>query len=295
MFNNIKYIIKFVENIDKQMHSIKTIQIDEKITLAYQFIGNYNVDKPLILFLHEGLGSIAQWKSFPELLCNKLNLDGLVYERYGYGYSTPLMEERKSNYLDVEGNYFLPKLIEKLNLDNRELILLGHSDGASIALIYASLFPQNISMVVSMAAHVFNEQISVNSIVALKKQYESNEKLKKSFVRYHFDHTDSTFYAFANTITHPNFKDWNIEHYLPNISAPIIAIQGFDDEYGTEIQVDSIVSKSLNKLNKKVMIPNCGHSPHLQFPEFVVNQIEQFYHSVHKTNLNPKIQHEQSF
>lgn len=267
------------------------ISINDKVKLSYQLIDKNGTEKPLLVFLHEGLGSIAQWKNFPELLCDKLNLDGLVYERYGYGYSTPLQETRESNYLDVEGNYFLPNLIEKLSLNNRKIILVGHSDGASIALIYASLFPKNITMVASMAAHVFNEQISVNSIIKLKKQYESNEKLKKSFERYHFDHTDSTFYAFANTITHPNFKDWNIEHYLPNISAPIIAIQGFDDEYGTEIQVDSIVSKSLNKLNKKVMIPNCGHSPHLQFPEFVVHQIEQFYNNI--AALNQSTYHEQ--
>lgn len=271
---------------------ISKILIDDQVELAYKFIGKVDEQLPLLLFLHEGLGSIAQWKKFPELLCKQLNLPGLVYERYGYGYSTPLKEIRESNYLDVEGNYYLPLLLEKLQLNHRDLILVGHSDGASIALIFASLFPESVKMLVSMAAHVFNEQISVNSILKLKKRYEVDEKLKKSFEKYHFNHTDSTFYAFANTITHADFKDWNIEHYLPSIIAPILAIQGFDDEYGTEIQVDSIVSKSQSKLNKKLMILNCGHSPHLQIPDFIICQIELFFNDVIKLNQNKAIHHE---
>jgi pimeloyl-ACP methyl ester carboxylesterase len=259
---------------------IQKVKVDDKIELAYEFINIHDEESPLLVFLHEGLGSIAQWKNFPRELCKKLNLNGLVYERYGYGHSTPLQEERKSTYLDVEGNYFLPKLIEKLNLTDRELIFVGHSDGASISLIYASLFPEKIKMVVSMAAHVFNEQISIDSIKKLESLYESDPKLKRSFERYHFDHTDSTFYAFSKTITHADFKEWNIEHYLTNIGAPIIAVQGFDDEYGTELQVDSIVTKSLNKHNRKLMIPKCGHSPHLEKQAFVINQIEDLYNSI---------------
>jgi pimeloyl-ACP methyl ester carboxylesterase len=272
---------------------LKYVQVDEKVKLAYQLIGKTNTSLPFVIFLHEGLGSIAQWKDFPEKLCQTLGLPGLIYERYGYGYSTPLQEERASNYLDVEGNYFLPKLIEKLNLTNREIILVGHSDGASIALIYASLFPENVKLVVSMAAHVFNEQISVDSIKKLEALYNSDSRLKKSFEKYHFDHTDSTFYAFSKTITHPNFKDWNIEHYLTNITAPIIAIQGFEDEYGTALQVESIVTKSQSKYNKNVMIPKCGHSPHLQKQTFVLNQITDFYNTV--CNLQPALNtiHEQ--
>ncbi len=266
---------------------IQKVKIDDKIELAYEFINIHKQESPLLIFLHEGLGSIAQWKNFPKQLCKKLNLNGLVYERYGYGHSTSLQEERKSTYLDVEGNYFLPQLIENLNLTNRELILVGHSDGASISLIYASLFPKKIKLIVSMAAHVFNEQISIDSIKELELLYESDPRLKRSFEKYHFDHTDSTFYAFSKTITHVNFKEWNIEHYLTNIVAPIIAIQGFDDDYGTELQVESIVTKSQNKHNRKVMVPKCGHSPHLEKQAFVINQIADFYNTV--SNLEPKL------
>ncbi|MGE0562386.1 MAG: alpha/beta fold hydrolase [Flavobacteriales bacterium] len=261
-------------------NGLRYVQVDEKVNLAYQLIGKTSELKPLLVFLHEGLGSIAQWKNFPEKLCKTLDLPGLVYERYGYGHSTALQEERKSDYLDVEGNYFLPKLIEKLRLTEQKLILVGHSDGASIALIYASLYPKNIWLVISMAAHVFNEQISVDSIKKLRLLYENNDKLKKSFEKYHFEHTDSTFYAFANTITHSSFKEWNIEHYLTNITAPIIAIQGSDDEYGTALQVESIVTKSKSKYNRNIMIPECGHSPHLEKQTFVLYQITDFYNAI---------------
>lgn len=274
-------------------NDLQYIQVDEKVTLAYQTIGELTSSSPLLFFLHEGLGSIAQWKNFPAKLCEVLGLSGLVYERYGYGYSTPLQEERQADYLEVEGNYYLPKLIQKLSLAQQEIILVGHSDGASIALIYASLFPKHIKMVVSMAAHVFNEKISVNSIKLLEALYENNDKLKKSFQKYHFEHTDSTFYAFSKTITDPSFKDWNIEHYLNNITAPVIAIQGYDDEYGTSKQVESIVSNSKNKYNRNLMIPKCGHSPHIQKQTFVLNQLADFYQTIN--NFEPELStiHEQ--
>lgn len=266
-------------------NTIDKIKIDHKVELAYQWIGTLSPNVPLILFLHEGLGSIAQFKNFPTKLCETLGLPGLVYERYGYGHSTPLQEDRSFDYLEVEGSYYLPKLITKLGLDAQELILVGHSDGGSITLVYASLFPKNIKMAVSMAAHVFNEPLSIGSIKKLEALYKTNEKLKRSFEKYHFDHTDSTFYAFANTITHPGFRDWNIEHFLKHITAPIIAIQGFDDEYGTALQVESIVFNAPNKSNRNVMIPNCGHSPHLQKQSFVIKQIVDFYRSINQSDL----------
>jgi len=156
------------------MEELQKINIDDKVTLAYKTIGYPNVDQPLLVFLHEGLGSIAQWKDFPELICQELNMPGLIYDRYGYGYSTALQEKRATTYLENEAEYFLPQLINKLSLQNRELILIGHSDGASIALIYAALFPEYVITVVSIAAHVFCEQISRDSITKLKEVYKAN-------------------------------------------------------------------------------------------------------------------------
>ena len=255
---------------------IQKIAIDSKITLAYQTINYSENNSPLLLFLHEGLGSIAQWKDFPEKLCKELQLSGLLYDRYGYGNSTELQEKRKSNYLETEAQSFLPQLIEKLHLQNRQLILIGHSDGASIALIYAALFPKNTVKVISMAAHVFNEQISVDSIKKIVKEYQLNTSFKKSLSNYHFNHTDSIFYAFAETITSNEFKSWNIEHFLPKIEAPVLVIQGDNDEYGTEKQVDSICNNAANPNNKRLIINNCGHSPHLTNQEIVIEEIKDF-------------------
>lgn len=255
---------------------IQKIEIDSKVTLAYQTINYSDKTKPLLVFLHEGLGSIAQWRNFPETLCTELNLPGLVYDRYGYGHSTEFLEKRKPNYLKHEAEYFLPLLIKKLQLKNRQLILIGHSDGASIALLFAALLPKNVMAVVSMAAHVFVEEISVNSIIKLEKEYELDGTLKNSLKKYHFNHTDSTFYAFSKTISGNQFKDWNIENYLSQIQAPVLVIQGENDEYGTEKQVDSIYNKSPNPKNKKLVIPNCGHSPHLSHQKIVLKELKSF-------------------
>lgn len=258
------------------MHYIKKIAVDEKVELAYQFVGNKCNDRPLLVFLHEGLGSIGQWKKFPALLCEALDLQGLVYDRYGYGQSTALQEKRESEYLEYEGKYFLPLLVEKLGLQERELILFGHSDGGSIALVYAALFPDNILAVISMAHHVFLEQISVDSITKLRALYDSDPRLKKSFSKYHGDKADSVVYAFSDTILGQDFKQWRMDSYLQNIKAPIFTLQGDHDEYGTEKQMDLVIKNSPNKHNKKMLIPNCKHSPHLEYPELIVKEVKAF-------------------
>jgi len=255
---------------------IQKVNINEKVSLAYQTINLSDKEKPLLFFLHEGLGSIAQWKDFPEKLCEELDLPGLIYERYGYGYSSELQELREIDYLETEANYYLPELIDKLQLQNRKIIIVGHSDGASIALIYAALYPKNILKVISIAAHVFTEQISINSIKLLEKEYQLNTKFKKSLEKYHFGHTDSTFYAFSKTITSKEFKDWNIEHYLPKIDSPILIIQGDNDEYGTIKQVESIYQQTSSVIKKQLIIQNCGHIPHLSNQKIVIQEIRKF-------------------
>jgi pimeloyl-ACP methyl ester carboxylesterase len=258
------------------MKDIKKIKMDDKVTIAYQTIGDDKQNQPLLVFLHEGLGSIAQWKDFPQKLCNELQLPGLVYDRYGYGHSTELQEKREADYLHVEAEYFLPQLIDKLQLQNRKLILVSHSDGASIALIYTALFPKNILAVVSIAGHVFVEQISIDSIQKAEKLFEGKSTFKSKLEKYHFGHTESIFYAFSKTITSKEFKNWNIEKYLSKIYAPILIIQGENDEHGTIKQVDSIYNNSSNTNNIRFIIKNCGHSPHISHAETVINEIKKF-------------------
>jgi len=255
---------------------VQKVQIDQRIELAYQFIEKNQPNKPLLLFLHEGLGSIAQWKKFPETLCSLLGLDGLVYERYGYGHSTPFMEPREPNYLYREAEYFLPQLLKNLNLLERDIILVGHSDGASIALIYAAIFTKKIKAVISMAAHVFVDELSIKGIIEADAIYAQNDDLKNKLKKYHFDHVDSTFYAWSKMWQTEEFKKFNIEHLLPQIKAPVLAIQGEEDEYGLPSQVESIVQNSLHPNNKKLFIKNTQHSPHLESPKEVLNAIQLF-------------------
>lgn len=262
---------------------LQKIPVDASVTLCYKSIGEFNSNLPLLLFLHEGLGSIAQWKNFPQNLCNKLRLPGLIYERYGYGHSTPLQEEREDHYLEKEAEYYLPLLIEKLNLRNRLIILIGHSDGATIALLYAAVFPKNIVYVVSMAAHVFWEQISADSAAKLEVKYKHHTEFREKFRKYHLSHSDNTLFSFTKTITRKSFQKWNVEHYLDKIESPILILQGKNDHYGTEKQVQSILKNTKHDLNRFLFIDDCGHSPHLEKESTVIEQIVKLHEDVHKT------------
>ena len=209
-----------------------------------------------------------------------MQLPALVYERYGYGHSTPFFDTRKKDYLHKEAEYFLPLLLQKLHLQNNPLILIGHSDGASIALIYAALFSENVQAVVSVAAHVFVEDISLEGIRQAKDFYLKDDTLKEKLKKYHFNHVESTFFAWTDTWLKPEFKHWNIVDLLPKIQAPVLAVQGENDEYGTEKQLDYIVKDNQHPLTKKVLLENCKHSPHIQAKQPLLNEIDVFLHQV---------------
>lgn len=254
------------------------INIGNNIKLGVKKINKNQPHKPLLLFLHEGLGSIEQWKDFPENLCDAVNLDGIVFDRYGYGTSSPLKEKRPTNYLNIEGEKNLPLLINQLNL-NQSVILIGHSDGGSIALVYASTQPKNLIGCITIAAHVFVEQISVDGIKAFTKMYEENVKLQNALKKYHGEKINSIFYGWSDTWQTAEFKKWNIEALLKKINCPVLALQGKDDEYGTEKQVKSIC-ENVNGHCKYVMIENAAHSPHQDKPEEVLEEIKQFISNI---------------
>ena len=258
---------------------ISFAKIENNIELAYQFINsNENQEKPLIVFLHEGLGSIAQWKDFPLELCKKVNLEGFIYERQGYANSSALTETRDETYLENYALEELPKLIKTLNLENRKLILFGHSDGGSIAYIYAGKYPENIVGIITEAAHVFVEDITLNGISPVVDMFE-NWNLKEKLARYQKEKTEQIFYAWSDTWHKKQFKNWNIEHYLSPVTCPVLAIQGIDDEYGTELQVDKIINGVSGKA-QKLMIPNCGHIPHFQQREIIIEESVKFLFEV---------------
>lgn len=232
---------------------------------------------PPIVLLHEGLGSLAQWRDFPQLLADATGAEVIVYSRFGYGRSTPLgpgRHLRKPDYMHVEALESLPELIDAFGIERP--VLVGHSDGASIALLQAGgLAPAKrvLSGVVVLAPHVFVEQEAIDGILKTREIYGTTP-LRERLGKYH-DDVDSTFWGWFDIWTDPAFRSWNIEAYLPRIDCPVLAIQGNEDEYGTLEQIERIV-RQVAKV-ESVAIPQCGHSPHKDHPETVLVAIARFF------------------
>ncbi len=243
--------------------------------LYYRFIHEHYLqeDKPVLMFLHEGLGSIPQWKDFPSLLCEKLQLPGFLYERYGYGKSDPLTEDRQLDFLHREGLDVLPEVISGVGLE-QPLHIVGHSDGGSIALIYASAFPENVISLVLEAPHVIIEKESKLGLMEAIWAYEKGE-IKEKLMKYHNDHTDSTFYGWVRVWSSEEALKWNILNLLPKVQSPVLFIQGEDDQYGSIRQLDTIEDHVSAPVESWV-IPDCGHIPHLQYKEEVIARICSF-------------------
>ncbi|MCK9254239.1 MAG: alpha/beta hydrolase [Bacteroidales bacterium] len=235
--------------------------------IYYHFINpefSNNTDDVLI-FLHEGLGSIGQWKDFPEKLSKKLEMPALIYDRYGYGKSDGLSENRNPNYLEEDAKNYMPFIFNKLLKPNSNKIIIGHSDGGSLALLYAAMFPENTKAIIIEAAHLFIEDLTYNSV---KKMYDIFYKrgLKKSLEKYHGKNTVTMFHGWYDVWTNPEYKNWNIENYLKLIKCPVLAIQGDKDEYGSIKQLDSL-KNNIKSFCQIELIKNCGHAPHFEAEE----------------------------
>ncbi|MBN1931525.1 MAG: alpha/beta hydrolase [Desulfobacterales bacterium] len=229
-------------------------------------------DRPILVFLHEGLGSIAQWRDFPGRLCRATDCCGLVYERWGFGNSDALLRDRSSQYLYDEAFNTLPQILKACHI-NRS-ILIGHSDGGTIALLHAANNHNKVLGLITEAAHVFVEEITLAGIKKAVKAYK-NSNLKAKLAQYHGENTDRIFHTWADTWLDPSFRNWNIEAYLPMITAPLLAIQGENDEYGSLAQVKSIVDHVMGPA-KSLIIPDCGHIPHHQALEIVLAVMKSF-------------------
>jgi pimeloyl-ACP methyl ester carboxylesterase len=219
--------------------------------------------RPPLVFLHEGLGSIRQWRDFPAKLAEATGCSALVYDRYGYGQSDILAEPRRTvRFMHDEALFALPELLKELEVRNP--ILVGHSDGASIALIHAGA-GHAVRGVVAMAPHVFIEPLCLSSIVKAADAFE-NTDLAARLGRYHRD-ARKTFYGWADVWLDPQFKGWDIRtEYLPGVRCPVLAIQGHDDEYGTMAQLDEIERRVPGPC-ELLKLENCGHSPFRDRPE----------------------------
>ncbi|HEX6957401.1 MAG TPA: alpha/beta hydrolase [Ferrovibrio sp.] len=246
--------------------------------VEYRWIGQKNstlrdTDLPVLVFLHEGLGSVAQWRDFPDQVAAAANLPALVYSRVGYGGSDPCALPRPLTYMHDEGERELPALLAALGI--RKHILVGHSDGASIALIYAgSAQRDGLLGLAVLAPHVFCEEVSVASIAAADRAYAETD-LRSRLAKYHGDNVDCAFRGWCDAWLHPDFMQWNIEAYVSRITVPVLVIQGEGDEYGTTAQVDSIARRAAGEV-ETLLLPNCGHSPQRDQPAATLKALVRF-------------------
>lgn len=239
------------------------------IRIECQWLSPERANAPLIVFLHEGLGSVAMWKDFPAQVCEAANARGLVFSRPAYGRSTPRTDDElwDVDFMHRQAHEVLPALFHALKLDNEKPWLFGHSDGGSIALLYASRFPDKVEGIVVLAPHIFVEDKTVANIEIARTAY-LNTDLPTKLGRYH-DSADSAFWGWNRIWLHPPFRDWNIEAELDTIRCPVLAVQGIDDEYGTLAQIRDIAAR-VRGVCELLEIPDCGHSPHRDQPDRVI-------------------------
>ena len=239
------------------------------LRIEHAWVGVQVAAAPLLVFLHEGLGSLAMWKDFPQRLCEAAGCRGLVYSRPGYGRSTPrqVQERWAPDFLHRQARELLPALLRALKVDvaHRPPWLLGHSDGASIALLHAATHA--VAGTIVVAPHIFVEDLSIASIQQARTAYTEGA-LRSGLAKYH-DDTDSAFHGWNGIWLDPAFRDWNIESELAAIRGPLLAVQGLDDEYGTLAQIYGIAAHLPQA--RMVEIADCGHSPHRDHPQVLID------------------------
>ncbi len=244
------------------------------VRIEHQWLNANLAEAPLLVFLHEGLGSLAMWRDFPQQLCNALGVRGLVYSRPGYGQSTPrdADEHWAPDFMHRQANEVLPALLQALNVTQAPW-LWGHSDGGSIALLYASR--HRTAGVMVMAPHIRVEEVSVQSIAKAKAAYE-NTDLRERLSRYHSD-VDSAFWGWNRIWLAPEFRNWSIETELSTLTCPVLAIQGIQDEYGTLAQIRDIQRHVAH--TQLLELADCGHAPHRDQPQALTQACLTFFQS----------------
>ena len=247
------------------------------VRIEHQRLNAHLHDAPLMVFLHEGLGSVAMWRDYPQQLCNALGVRGLVYSRPGYGQSTPRAAEEHwaPNFMHRQAHEVLPALLQALQIDEAPW-LFGHSDGGSIALLYATRHACAGLMV--LAPHIMVEEVSVTSIAAAKDAYDNTE-LRQRLARYH-DDVDSAFGGWNRIWLAPEFRHWSIESELHSIRCPMLAIQGLNDEYGSLAQIRQIQHHVPH--TQLLEIEDCGHSPHRDQTQVLTRACLDFFNAQSK-------------
>jgi pimeloyl-ACP methyl ester carboxylesterase len=241
------------------------------VRVEYAWVGVRDAAAPTVVFLHEGLGSVAMWRGFPGEFCVANGLRGFVYSRPGYGRSTPraASERWRPDFMAVHAGEVLPRLLRAVGIAHPWLF--GHSYGATNALLNAAR-QRDLAGVVAVAPHLFVEDISVASIREARNAYETGN-LRERLARYH-DDVDSAFYGWNDVWLAPEFRGWNVEHELRTIRCPVLAVQGEDDEYGTLEQIRAVKRNVPHA--QLLVLPSCGHSPHRDQAEALTREAGRF-------------------
>jgi pimeloyl-ACP methyl ester carboxylesterase len=250
--------------------------------IEYRMIPGDALAQPTLVFLHEGLGSAGLWRDFPDKIAGRLGARALLYSRFGYGQSDGLMEKRKPRFMHEEALKVLPALLDQLGIDRP--LLVGHSDGASIALIHAAASERLVAGLVLMAPHVFVEPICVDSIARIRESYLGGGELKARIGKYHA-RVDDAFLGWADIWLEPEFRAWSIEALVSNIGTPMLLIQGQDDEYGTLAQLDRTEARAAGPVSRLVLA-KCGHAPHRDQEEAVADAIVAFAKGVRRAEAH---------
>ncbi|MBW4935938.1 alpha/beta fold hydrolase [Marinobacter sp. F4206] len=229
--------------------------------------------RPTLVFLHESLGSIALWRRFPERLAKATGCDALIYNRLGYGRSSDETLPRPYDYQEKEGELLLPRLLDELGIE--EVVLIGHSDGGSIALIAAGALGDRAKALVTMAAHIYADHLTLDGIREMAVRYRETD-IREKLQRYHGDRTDDLFNAWQTVWLDEGFQAFmDFGRWLAAIQCPSMIMQGQDDEYGMPEQVTDIVA-GIGAKAEAVFLPDTGHSPHLEKPEQVLDLVCDF-------------------
>ena len=230
------------------------------------------LERTTLVFLHEGLGCIEMWRDFPQRLCDATRCSGLVYDRTGYGRSSPWPSDPGARYMEIEADEVLPRLLEVQGIT--DCVLVGHSDGGTIALNYAASDPEALRAVVTLAAHAINEPVCVDSIRRARETFASGD-LRERLAKYHGDNVDGCFRLWSNAWLAPGFEPMDANRRLPGVLVPVQAIQGEDDDYGSELQLGVIAGKVGGYCETR-LVPDCGHAPHVQQPAYVLSEVVRF-------------------
>jgi pimeloyl-ACP methyl ester carboxylesterase len=240
--------------------------------LEYRFIGPQSDAAPTLVLLHEGLGCIGLWGDFPDKLAAATKCGVFVYSRAGYGASSTIKLPRPLTYMHHEAQEVLPRVLEAINFQCG--FFIGHSDGASIAAIYAgSVQDERVKGITLIAPHFFVEQKGITEIEKAKTAYETGN-LREKLARWH-THVDAAFFGWNGAWLDPEFRKWNIEEFLPCIQCPVLAMQGVDDQYGTDAQIEVVQQKCRVPIDV-AMLPGAQHSPHREAPDVAAAKIAEF-------------------